>query len=81
MAKKKNIDLKATISEWKDMSLPAKIGVGSAIAAELAAKVGMWRDLATRPADQVRGPKWLWFILSFVNTFGPGAYYAFGRKK
>lgn len=83
MAKK--IDVKKSLSgklaEWKEFSLPAKIGIISAVVAELAAKVGVWRDLAGRPADKVRGPKWLWFALSFINSFGPGAYFAIGRKK
>ena len=41
----------------------------------------MWADLAKRPADKVRGPKWLWAVLSLVNGFGPGAYFMLGRKK
>lgn len=81
----KKIDLKnkfsAKAKEWNGFSLPAKIGIIAAVVAELAAKVGVWTDLAKRPADKVRGPKWLWVVLSFINSFGPGAYFAIGRKK
>lgn len=40
----------------------------------------IWRDLRQRPADQVRGPKWLWWILS-ANLSGSVAYVLFGRRK
>lgn len=53
----------------------------SAVLAELSAKVGMYRDLAQRTADKVRGPKWAWVLASFINGFGPAAYFAVGRKK
>ncbi|MYR07641.1 hypothetical protein GTV32_15595 [Gordonia sp. SID5947] len=38
------------------------------------------RDLKRRPAGQVNGPKPLWVGLSFVNYFGPIAYFVVGRK-
>ena len=31
--------------------------------------------------QQVRGPKWLWRLLSIVQPVGPIAYLALGRKK
>jgi hypothetical protein len=39
----------------------------------------MWRDLRSRPRDQVRGPKWLWWILS-ANLSGSAAYWLVARK-
>lgn len=39
----------------------------------------MWRDLRHRPADQVRGRKWLWWVAS-TNLSGSAAYFLFGRK-
>jgi hypothetical protein len=38
-------------------------------------------DIKRRPAEQVRGPKWMWSSLAFVNIVGPLAYFAFGRKR
>lgn len=33
-------------------------------------------------ADEFNGPKWMWFfIIVFVNTFGPILYFIFGRSK
>lgn len=38
----------------------------------------MWRDLWRRPADEVRGGKWIWWIAS-SNLTGSIAYWLFGR--
>ena len=43
----------------------------------IAAQVDLWR----RPSDQVRGHKAVWRAVSFVNFFGPLAYFRFGRKR
>jgi hypothetical protein len=39
----------------------------------------MWRDLRNRPAEQVRGKKWIWWLAS-TNLSGSAAYYLFGRR-
>ncbi len=38
-------------------------------------------DLRRRPAALVKGPKWMWRALSFVNIIGPLAYFALGRRR
>ena len=38
-------------------------------------------DLRRRPAALVKGPKWVWRALSFVNIIGPLAYFALGRRR
>jgi hypothetical protein len=40
---------------------------------------GAWWDLARRPADRVRGPKWLWAPVIAVNFAGPVLYFSCGR--
>jgi len=40
-----------------------------------------WRDLQSRPAGQVRGPKPLWRAASALNTTGSAAYWLFGRRR
>ncbi len=37
-------------------------------------------DIKRRPAEQIRGPKWLWTALAFVNFVGPISYFAYGRR-
>jgi len=38
-----------------------------------------WRDLRGRTPEQVRGPKWLWWLLS-SNLTGSAAYWVAGRR-
>ena len=37
------------------------------------------RDIRRRPSDEIRGPKLLWVLVSFVNFVGPLSYFKFGR--
>ena len=34
-----------------------------------------------RPAKQIKGRKATWVAVSFINTFGPLAYFKFGRRR
>lgn len=52
-----------------------------ALAVQLVIAVLTLRDLSRRPADQVRGPKWLWRILGTANTGGSAAYWLVGRRR
>jgi hypothetical protein len=38
-------------------------------------------DLVRRPAEKVRGPKWLWGMLAAVQPVGPIAYLVCGRRR
>jgi hypothetical protein len=40
-----------------------------------------WRDLRSRPAGLIRGPKQLWRVASALNTSGSAAYWLFGRRR
>ena len=40
----------------------------------------LW-DIKRRPAELVKGPKWLWSSLAFVSFVGPLAYFACGRRR
>jgi hypothetical protein len=48
---------------------------------ETALKTAMLIDLRRRPANQVRGPKWLWASTALINTAGlaPLSYFIVGR--
>jgi hypothetical protein len=39
-----------------------------------------WRDIRQRPAQQIRGSKGLWRVLSAVNTLGSASYWLIGRQ-
>ena len=40
-----------------------------------------WRDLQSRPDDQIRGPKMFWRVASGVNTLGSIGYWLVGRRR
>lgn len=55
--------------------------VGGAVAVQLVIGLLTLRDLSRRPADRVRGPKWLWRILGTANTAGSATYWLVGRRR
>jgi len=67
--------------EWRDLTprqrLVTLVLGGVQFALFAAAQVDIWR----RPAHEVRGRKWVWATLAFVNFLGPVAYFAFGRRR
>lgn len=66
--------------KWSDLSPAAQKAVLVAGAVELVLTAVTLRDLARRPADQVRGSKARWVALSVVQPVGPLAYLAWGRR-
>jgi hypothetical protein len=52
--------------------------VGAAVEAVLTTIAA--RDLATRDASQVRGPKPLWALVLTIQPVGPVAYLVVGRR-
>ena len=49
-------------------------------AVQLVLAITAWRDLASRAADQINGPKGLWAAIIAVNWIGPIAYFIKGRR-
>lgn len=64
---------------WGDLSPVQKALVVIAAAVQFAVAAVAVNDLARRPADQVRGPKWAWAPAMAVNFVGPLAYLRWGR--
>jgi Phospholipase_D-nuclease N-terminal len=64
---------------WSDLSAGQQKLIVAAAAGELSLKVAALIDLRRRPREQVRGPKFMWVALMFVNLIGPVSYFAFGR--
>jgi hypothetical protein len=52
-----------------------------AVAVQLVIGLITLRDISRRPADQVRGPKWMWRILGTANTAGSATYWLVGRRR
>jgi hypothetical protein len=70
----------ANKKKWRDLSAGQKAGIVAAGAVELVLTTVSVRDLARRPAAQVRGPKWLWMLLMPVQPMGPISYLLVGRR-
>lgn len=69
-----------TKKKWSDLTSGQQRAVYVAGTAEVALTAAALWDLAHRPTDKVRGPKAAWVIASFVQPFGPIAYFAKGRR-
>jgi Phospholipase_D-nuclease N-terminal len=54
--------------------------VSVAAVVEVAMTLAAWRDLASRPAEGVRGSRRLWALAVLVQPVGPVAYFAVGRR-
>ena len=68
---------------WSDLTPRQRRLILVGVTYEAALKIAALVDLKRRPADQVRGPKWVWAIGIFlVNSVGamPLAYFRYGRK-
>jgi hypothetical protein len=66
--------------QWKDLSPAQKIGAIVVVVVQVSLLVAALLDIARRPAQLVRGPKWAWALVSFINFVGPISYFLFGRK-
>ncbi len=66
--------------QWARLSGTQKTGIVALAAVELVLTTVALRDIARRPATQVRGPKLLWVLGFAVQPVGPVAYLALGRR-
>jgi len=65
---------------WKDLPPWQKAGALTMFAVQVSLLASALADLRQRPAAQVRGNKWLWTAICFINFVGPISYFLFGRK-
>ena len=65
---------------WSDLSGCQQAAIASMAVVEVGLLVAALWDLAHRKAEEVRGPRAMWAVLSFVDFIGPIAYFAVGRK-
>jgi hypothetical protein len=66
--------------QGKNLSPAAKAGAFVAGFIQISLLVSALLDIRRRPGSQVRGPKWAWALVSFINFVGPISYFMFGRK-
>jgi hypothetical protein len=68
---------------WSDLSEGTRRLIIVAAVAESIIKGAALIDIKRRPANQIRGPKWLWApVIVVVNSAGlvPISYFLFGRR-
>jgi hypothetical protein len=73
----------AALQRWNGLSESTRKLIIVVAVAESILKGAALIDLKRRPANQVRGPKWLWApVIAVVNSAGivPISYFAFGRR-
>ena len=61
-------------------SRPKRIALVALVLAEVGLAALTWRDLRHRPADEIRGSKRLWRVISTINPGNSVAYWLVGRK-
>ena len=64
---------------WSDLSDRQKTMVLTIGSVQISLLLTALTDLYRRPAEEVRGNKWAWAAVSFVNFVGPISYFLFGR--
>jgi hypothetical protein len=72
----------AARKQWSDLSERTRRLLVTAAVAEAILKVAALIDLKRRPANQIRGPKWIWAaVVAVVSSAGvvPISYFVFGR--
>lgn len=67
--------------KWKDLTPGQRILTVVGALIQFTLLVLAQRDLAKRPVEQVKGPKWVWRIVTMINFLGPISYFAFGTRK
>ncbi len=65
---------------WSELTDGQKRGIVAAGVVQVTLLALAAADLARRPAEQVRGPKWAWVPVLALNFVGPIAYLLLGRK-
>lgn len=65
---------------WKDLSPWQRVSILIGISVQLSLLASALVDIWRRPSAQIRGPKPLWVMASFINFVGPIGYFTFGRK-
>jgi hypothetical protein len=66
---------------WSELSSRSRRLITVMGVVEVALLAAALFDIKRRPAEQIKGPKWMWSALAFVNIIGPLAYFVFGRRR
>jgi hypothetical protein len=70
-----------TRKKWTDLTQTQRVAVIILSIVQLSLLGAALMDIYRRPPEQIRGSKPMWIALSFVNYFGPVAYFTYGIQK
>jgi hypothetical protein len=70
----------ASRRQWSDLTSGQRVGAVVLGAVEVVLTTVAARDLRRRRADEVRGPRLLWWAGLLVQPIGPIAYLVVGRR-
>ena len=66
---------------WSDLSTEQRICVAALGTFQVSLQIAALVDIRRRPREQIKGRKATWVAVSFIYTFGPLAYFRFGRRR
>ena len=66
---------------WNKLSPLQRIGTAFGTLIQVGLLGAALIDLRRRPAAQIRGKKWFWALVAFINWIGPISYFLFGRLR
>jgi hypothetical protein len=67
--------------KWSELSNRQKTAVLVAGSVQVSLLLTALVDIYRRPAEEVRGSKWMWTAVSLINFVGPISYIALGRRR
>lgn len=67
--------------KWSDLSDRQKTTVLVMTSVQISLLLTALTDIYRRPVEEIKGGKWPWVAVSFVNFVGPVSYFAFGRRR
>ena len=67
--------------KWSDLSTGQKRGIALSGAVQIGLLTAALIDIHRRLASEIRGSKWVWTAVSFINFVGPISYFPFGRRR
>ncbi len=69
--------------KWSELTAGQKVPFVVRGIVQFALLAAALMDIRLRPAEEIKGSKWLWSALALVNFMGIGpiAYFVFGRRR
>ena len=67
--------------KWSELGQVQKTGIVVLGIFQIALLAAAQWDIHHRPEEEIRGNKWVWTAIAFVNFAGPAAYFLIGRSR